>query len=280
MAVERIEGASDPRVAAWRDVRDGELLRARGLFVAEGRLVVRRVLEEERYRVHSLLVNDAALSDLSSPLASIADDVPILVCSARDLAGIAGYHVHRGCLALVHRPPPVPIDEIVARAQTLVVLEGMSNADNVGGVFRNAAAFGAGGVLLSPTCCDPLYRKAIRTSMGAALRVPFARAADDDWPGVLLRVRAAGFAIVALTPREPSETLDAFAARPRPARVALVAGTEGAGLTPAVESTADYRVRIPISGDVDSLNVAVATGIALYRLQPRAVILPPVGDSL
>jgi len=267
MAVERIEGAGDPRVEAWRGVRDGELLRARGLFVAEGRLVVRRVLDEGRYRVHSLLMNDAALNDLSSPLRSIAEDVPILVGSAGDLAGIAGYHVHRGCLALVHRPPAVPIDGIIARAQTLVVLEGVSNADNVGGVFRNAAAFGADAVLLSPTCCDPLYRKAIRTSMGAALRVPFARADAADWPGVLIRVRAAGFTIVALTPREPSERLDAIAGRPRPARVALIVGAEGAGLTPAVESTADYRVRIPISDDVDSLNVAVAAGIALYRLR-------------
>jgi tRNA G18 (ribose-2'-O)-methylase SpoU len=275
MAVERFSTAGDPRVAGWREVRDGELLRARGLFVAEGRLVVRRVLEDRRYRVQSLLVNDAALSDLASPLASIADDVPILVCSASDLAGIAGYHVHRGCLALVHRPPPVPIDEIIARAPTLVVLEGVSNADNVGGVFRNAAAFGADGVLLSPTCCDPLYRKAIRTSMGAALRMPFARADDEDWPGLLTRVRAAGFTIVALTPREPSETLDAFTARPRPGRVALIVGTEGAGLTPAVESTADYRVRIPISGDVDSLNVAVAAGIALYRLQSRDGVRNP-----
>lgn len=266
MAVERINSASDPRVAALRDVRDGELMRARGLFVAEGRLVVRRVLDEGRYRVHSLLVNEAALNDLSSPLASIAEDVPVLVCSAVDLAGIAGYHVHRGCLALVHRPPPVPIDEVIARARTLVVLEGVSNADNVGGVFRNAAAFGADGVLLSPTCCDPLYRKAIRTSMGAALRVPFARAVDDDWPGVLMRVRAAGFTLVALSPRQPSETLDAFTARPRAPRFALIVGTEGAGLTPAVERTADYRVRIPTSDDVDSLNVAVAAGIALYRL--------------
>jgi tRNA G18 (ribose-2'-O)-methylase SpoU len=266
MAVERIESASDPRVAAWRGVRDGELLRARGLFVAEGRFVVRRVLDDERYRVHSLLVNDAALSDLASPLAAIAADVPVLVCSAGDLAGIAGYHVHRGCLALVHRPPPVPIDEIVGSAQTLVVLEGVSNADNVGSVFRNAAAFGAGGVLLSPTCCDPLYRKAIRTSMGAALRVPFARAADDDWPGVLTRVRAAGFTLVALSPRPPSETLDAFAARPRAPRLALIVGTEGAGLTPAVEAAADHRVRIPISNAVDSLNLASAAAIALYRL--------------
>jgi tRNA G18 (ribose-2'-O)-methylase SpoU len=266
MAVERIESASDPRVAAWRGVRDGELLRARGLFVAEGRFVVRRVLDDERYRVHSLLVNDAALNDLASPLAAIAADVPVLVCSAGDLAGIAGYHVHRGCLALVHRPPPVPIDEIVGSAQTLVVLEGVSNADNVGSVFRNAAAFGAGGVLLSPTCCDPLYRKAIRTSMGAALRVPFARAADDDWPGVLTRVRAAGFTLVALSPRRPSETLEAFAARPRAPRLALIVGTEGAGLTPAVEAAADQRVRIPIGNAVDSLNLASAAAIALYRL--------------
>jgi tRNA G18 (ribose-2'-O)-methylase SpoU len=175
--------------------------------------------------------------------------------------------VHRGCLALVHRPPSVPIDEVISRARTLVVLEAVSNADNVGGVFRNAAAFGADGVLLSPTCCDPLYRKAIRTSMGAALRVPFARADGEDWPGVLTRVRAAGFTVVALTPREPSETLDAFTARPRPGRVALIVGTEGAGLTTAAESTADYRVRIPIGDEVDSLNVAVAAGIALYRLQ-------------
>ena len=267
MAVERIEGANDPRAAAYRDLRDGELVRAKGLFVAEGRLVLRRVIEDARFLVQSVLVNDAALDDLSAPLASIANDVPILVCSPGDLAGIAGYQVHRGCLALVHRPPPVPIDEVVAAARTLIVLEGVSNADNVGGVFRNAAAFGVDAALMSPTCCDPLYRKAIRTSMGAALRVPFARAGDQDWPGVLMRVRAAGFTIVALTPREPSETLDAFAARPRPRKVALVVGTEGAGLTPAVESTADYRVRIPISDAVDSLNLAVAAGIALYALR-------------
>ncbi len=147
-----------------------------------------------------------------------------------------------------------------------MVLEGVSNADNVGGVFRNAAAFGADGVLLSPTCCDPLYRKAIRTSMAATLRVPFARAGADDWPGALTSVKAAGFTIVALTPRQPSETLAAFTSRPRPARIALLVGTEGDGLTPEAEAAADYRVRIPIAGGIDSLNLAVATGIALYSL--------------
>jgi tRNA G18 (ribose-2'-O)-methylase SpoU len=159
------------------------------------------------------------------------------------------------------------MDELLAPMRILVILEAVANPDNVGGVFRNAAAFGAGGVLLSPTCCDPLYRKAIRTSMGATLQVPYARAGADDWPGAIARVRSAGFTIVALTPREPSETLSAFAVRAHTPRIALIVGTEGAGLTPEVEAAADYRVRVPISGTVDSLNVAVAAGIALYALR-------------
>src|SRR5262249_25698345 len=151
------------------------------------------------------------------------------------------------------------------KANTIVVLEGVANADNVGGVFRNAAAFGADGILLSPTCCDPMYRKAIRTSMGAVLRVPFARAAN--WPAAIDELRAAGFTMVALTPRGPSVTLDEFRSRPRPDRVALIVGTEGAGLTAAIEAAADCRVRIPTTGEVDSLNLAVAAGIALYALR-------------
>jgi tRNA G18 (ribose-2'-O)-methylase SpoU len=266
MAIERIERATDSRLMAYHDLRDAELLRARGLFVAEGRLVARRVIEDPKLRVESILVNDAALNDMASTLARVAFDVPVFVGAAEDLRRIAGYDVHRGCLALVHRPAPTPLDDLVAAAGTLVVLEAVGNADNVGSVFRNAAAFGAGGVLLSPTCCDPLYRKAIRTSMGAALRVPFARADASEWPGILARLRRAGVTLVALTPREPSETLDAFSARTQPARLAVILGAEGAGLTPEVESVADYRVRIPIGGNVDSLNVAVATGIALYEL--------------
>ena len=267
MAVERFDRANDPRVAAYRGVRDGELMRSNGLFVAEGRYVVRRVVEDGRYRVQSMLLNEAALRDLDEAISALGVDVPIFVGDGHALAEIAGYDVHRGCLALVQRRPDAAAGDLIASSQALVILEAVSNADNVGGVFRNAAAFGADGVLLSPSCCDPFYRKAIRTSMGATLRVPFARAAADDWPGVLTRVRAAGFTLVAMTPREPSETLQAFAARPRPARVALIVGTEGAGLTTAVETAADVRVRIPISGDVDSLNLATAVGIALYQLR-------------
>jgi tRNA G18 (ribose-2'-O)-methylase SpoU len=264
MPVERIARADDRRVVDYRDVPDPELLRSRGLFVAEGRIVVRRVIEDGRYRVRSLLVSEAARLALDSAIATLAPEVPIYVCEAGGFLGIAGYDVHRGCLALVERPPATSIATVLELAHMLIVVEGVTNADNIGGVFRNAAAFGADAVLLSPTSCDPLYRKAIRTSMAATIRVPFARA--SDWPGVLVQVRAAGFTIVALTPREPFETLEAFASRPRPARLALVLGTEGDGLTPAVEATADHRVRIRIRGDVDSLNLAVAAGIALYRL--------------
>jgi tRNA G18 (ribose-2'-O)-methylase SpoU len=271
MAIERIESASDPRVDAYRGVRDGALLRVSGLFVAEGRLVVRRAIEDGRYQIASVLVNDAALRDMTSAFQALDIDVPVFVCRAEELSEVAGYDVHRGCLALVHRPASRTIDAVVAEAQTVVVLESVGNADNVGSAFRNAAAFGAGGVILSPTCCDPLYRKAIRTSMGAVLGMPFARVVADEWPSALARIRAAGLTLVALTPREPSETLDAFSARPRPSRVALIVGTEGAGLSAAVESMADHRVRIPIGSAVDSLNLATAVGIALYALSKRVV---------
>src|SRR5262249_40130935 len=143
----------------------------------------------------------------------------------------------------------------------LLGLESIANADNVGGIFRNAAAFGVDGVLLSPACCDPFYRKAIRTSMAATLRVPFARA--DPWPQPLVRLREAGFTIVALTPREPATRLDQFVASAQQGKMALLVGNEGEGLTLAAEHAADVRVRIPIAPGIDSLNVAVAVGIAL-----------------
>ncbi len=145
----------------------------------------------------------------------------------------------------------------------IVILEGVGNADNTGGVFRNALAFGADAVLLSPTCCDPLYRKAIRTSMGATFRVPFRRL--HDWPADLDLVKRAGFLLVALTPRADAKDLDQSArllARGR--SLALLIGNEGLGVTPEAEGKADERVRIAMSAGVDSLNLATAAGIALY----------------
>ena len=267
MVVERIDGPRDPRVADFRNVSDSDLMRSAGLFVAEGRLILGRVLEDRRYVVHSVLVTETARRSLQSELEAMSSAVPIYVCEAVDFLGITGHDIHRGCLALVKRPAPIACDDLLSMARTLVVLEAVANADNIGGVFRNAAAFGADGVLLSPTCCDPLYRKAIRTSMGSVLTVPFARA--EGWPDVMRSIRASGFTIVALTPRGPAEVIDAFAPRARGDRLALVVGAEGSGLTPAVEAAADHRVRIGTRpGAVDSLNLAVATGIALHRLCP------------
>jgi len=264
MPLIRIEGPRDSRVAAYGDLSDADVLRQHGLFVAEGRLILQRIVDNGRFSIRSVLLNEANYRGLSGTLAVIPPDVPIYLCETPDFLGITGFNLHRGCLALVERPAPVASCEILRDGRTMVILERVTNADNVGGVFRNAAAFGADGVLLSPTCCDPLYRKAIRTSMGAVLSVPFSRIAD--WPDGLADVKATGFTIVALTPRQPSATLDEFAQPGLPARVALLVGTEGEGLSDEALMAADERVRIPITGAVDSLNLAVATGIVLARL--------------
>jgi tRNA G18 (ribose-2'-O)-methylase SpoU len=219
-------------------------------------------MEDGRYRLRSILVNEAALRDLHPLVGGLDPGVPVYLCGNGDFQGITGFHIHRGCLALVERPAPQSIVDVLAGAGTVVVLEGVANADNVGGVFRNAAAFGAA-VILTPTACDPLYRKAIRTSMGAVLTVPFARA--DEWPAALTGIRDAGFTLAALTPREPSVPLAEW--RPGRARIALLVGAEGAGLSAEAASRADVRVRIPTTGAVDSLNLAVAVGIALFALR-------------
>jgi len=249
----------------YRDLADGQLMRERGLFVAEGRLVVRRVIDEPRYRVHSLLLNDAAHRDLADALDRLPSGTPVQVARAEAFRAITGFNFHRGCLALVHRPPLQPADAVVADQSRIVLLDDVTNADNVGGVFRNVAAFGGGAVVLSPRSCDPFYRKAIRTSMGTVLRVPFARA--QNWPSTLDYLRQQGFTIAVLTPREPAETIHIWAAAARRAKIALVAGSEGDGVSAAVEAAAEVRVRIPIVSGVDSLNVAVAVGVALFTLR-------------
>ncbi|HMD35726.1 MAG TPA: RNA methyltransferase, partial [Vicinamibacterales bacterium] len=248
---------------------DAELLQSRGLFVAEGRIVVRRVIEDPRYRVRSLLINDAALREMAPVIDRLDAAVPVYVCRTVRFLAITGFNIHRGCLALVERPARQSVGGVLGGAARVAVLEGVTNPDNVGGVFRNAAAFGTGAVILSPTCCDPLYRKAIRTSMGAVLRVPFARA--DAWPGAVTEIRDAGYTIVALTPREPSmpiaEWRTSQGGPAGQAKIALVVGTEATGLSAEAESIADVRIRIPTTDAVDSLNLAVAVGIALFALR-------------
>jgi len=208
------------------------------------------------------LLSEAAQQQLDGVLARLDPGVPVYVCPVESFHHITGFNIHRGCVALVERPASPSIRELLSGARFVLMLESIANPDNVGGIFRNAAAFAADGVLLDGATCDPFYRKAIRTSMGAVLRVPFARA---DWADALPILRASGFTIVALTPHG-AEPLDGFAEHQRGDRLALLLGNEGTGLSDAWSASADARVRIPMRSEVDSLNVAVAAGIALARL--------------
>jgi len=278
MPIIRITDPADPRIADYRSVPDPELLRRGGLFVAENRLVVRALLGSSRFRTHSLLVTDAALDSLRDLLRAGAgesspaiDGLAVYVCPKALMEPIAGYPIHRGCLAIGERPPALAVDALLAAlpgARLVVALEALTNADNMGGVFRNAAAFGADAVILGPRCCDPLYRKAIRVSIGASLRVPFANAAG--WPEDLERLRRAGFTVVALTPSSDAIDLGEFATGDAPSKIAVLVGNEGDGLSDAAQGSADVRVRIAMAPGVDSLNAAAATAIALHRLWPGA----------
>jgi tRNA G18 (ribose-2'-O)-methylase SpoU len=270
MPVQRISGPDDPRVQAYQAVADPVLLRRHGLFVAEGRLVVDRLLAARRYEVQSLLLSEAAFHALEPSLAALPGHLPVYLSDPADLRRIAGYDVHRGCLALAVRPAPPRLEDLLAGARLLVVLEGVTNADNVGSVFRNAAAFGVDAVLLDHASCDPWYRKAIRTSMAATLRMPFARLAHDaaGWPGALDVLRSRGITLIALTPSASARDLHDVGPPRLP--LALMLGSEGSGLSAAAEAVADDRVRIPIRADVDSLNLAVAAGIALHAIATAA----------
>ncbi len=265
--IARIESASDPRVADYRQVADHEWLRGRGLFVAESRLVVRRLLApSSRFKAVSILATSAAFESMRDELEAASGDCGVFVCEQEELDAIGGHHFHRGCLALAARGEEAFSAETFDMARVLVALEGIGNPDNVGGIFRSAAAFRAGGVLLDPACGDPLYRKAIRTSMGAVLRVPFARVAE--WPSGLDALRRRGFRIVALTVEPGAQRLDDLAEALRNTeRLVLLAGAEGSGLTEAARASADANVVIPIDPGVDSLNVTVAVSIALHALR-------------
>ncbi len=258
--IERLARLDDPRVAAYAHVADAAWLRDRGLFVAEGRLVVRRLLEDRRLPIQSVLVTPPAAAALQQVL--VAAGCPVYVCAQDELATLSGINFHRGCLALAHRPP-APSLSALAAGRVLIALERVADPDNAGSIFRNALAFGADGVILDSASADPLYRKAIRTSMAATLRLPFTRL--EGWPGGLRPLRDAGFTLIALTPSASAMDIDAVAAA-RPERMVLMFGSEGDGLSREALETADLRVRIPIEPRGDSLNVAVAAGIALHRL--------------
>ena len=265
----RIDDPADARLEDYRNVPDPELIERRGIFVAEGRLVVARLLEDSRFTARSVLVTDAAWRAMSDALnrgsrAGTAKDLPVYVVPQWIINAVTGFNIHRGCLAIGERSAVPPWQEVAAQARRLVVIERVANADNVGAIFRHAAAFGVDGVLLEPGCTDPLYRKAIRTSMGAALLVPFARM--EPWPSALGELREQGCSLVALTPTAARTLQDVVTELPHDMPTAVVLGHEGDGLSPDAVAVCNLHARIPMAAGVDSLNVATACAIALYEL--------------
>ncbi|MFN7977234.1 MAG: RNA methyltransferase [Vicinamibacterales bacterium] len=266
MPLTLVADLDDPRLDAYRDVASPDALTARGLFVAEGRLVVQRLVEAPAHRRHSLLLTETAAAAMSSTLATLAGSTPVYVVPQAVMNGVVGFNIHRGCLGLAHRPAPATERDLpLADARAIVVAEGVNNPDNVGGLFRNAAALGASAVLLGPDCGDPLYRKAIRTSMGAVLGLPWAAA--SAWPTALDAVRDAGLTVIACTPDPAAPSLYDVTL---PHRAAVLVGAEGDGLTPAARARADLAVRIPMHGTMDSLNVATAAAVVLSALAAAA----------
>jgi tRNA G18 (ribose-2'-O)-methylase SpoU len=267
VAVAHIESAADPRLDTFRFIGDSAELLRRGLIAVEGRLVVERLVAESRLQVEALLLTDATARAMGAALGRVPTSVEVFVVPQSWMQGITGFNLHRGAIAIARRPRAVSVPELLAGgARRLLVLEGVGNPDNVGGLFRAAGAFGVHGVVLGPGCGDPLYRKAIRVSCGAALVVPFAH--DPDWPGGLAVIRQHGVEIIALSPNPALPTIDEVAARRSSLRdIALLLGAEGPGLTDAALEAADVSARVPIDAASDSLNVTVAAAIALHILR-------------
>lgn len=262
----RVEDPGDPRLADYVALTDVELRRRRepagGLFVAEGEKVIRRAVAAG-YPMRSCLLEDRWLPALADLLASV--DAPVYVASRELLEAVTGYVVHRGALAAMARKPLPTAEELTAGADRLAVLEDVNDHTNVGAAFRSAAALGIDAILVTPRCADPLYRRSIKVSMGAVFQVPWTRI--SPWPGGIDMLREAGFTTAALVLGEDAITLDELAAR-RSERLALIFGSEGDGLRPSTIAAADVSVRIPMSGGVDSLNVAAAAAVAFYATRP------------
>jgi len=262
LLVERLESVDDPRLHDYSRLRDVNLRKllepAGGLFIAEGEKVIRRALAAG-YPARSFLMTERWLEGLRDV---IAPGVPCYILSDAQLAQVAGFRVHRGALASMHRLPLPSMEQVVKDARLIVVLEDVVDHTNVGAIFRNAAAFGVDAVVLAPRCADPLYRRAVRTSMGAVFTMPYARM--PSWYHGLAALRDLGFGVVALTPAADAVPIESCVGRFE--RTALLLGSEGDGLSDRWLAEADLRARIPIAAGIDSLNVAAAAAVACYVL--------------
>jgi len=255
----QVNDPDDPRLADYRHMRDRDLAAEGGRFVAESELVVRRLLAS-RLTTHSVLATPTRLATLADALARAT--CPVYVATQGVLDAIAGFHVHRGCLAIGQRPSNATIP---ADAKTILVLEDLVSADNLGASARNAAAFGADALMLSPRCADPYYRKAVRVSIGAVFQLPVVPC--TRWPDDLLALKAAGFELYGAVLDDRAALLPTVRRAPK---VALLLGTEGPGLSASARAACDHLITIPMAPGADSLNVATAGAVALYHLQQAA----------
>lgn len=245
----------------------------RGLYMAESSTVLGRALAAG-HRPRSVLCSPRWLPDVEAMLAAVPDGaaVPVYLAQTDVLEAITGFHVHRGALAAMQRPALARVEDLLAGARDgagarrVAVLEDIVDHTNVGAIVRSAAAIGVDAVLVTPRCADPLYRRAVRVSMGTVFQVPWTRI--DPWPGGVDLLRGLGFTVAALALDDQALTLDQLAEDP-PERLALVLGAEGDGLSPATVAAADLVVRIPMAGDVDSLNVAAASAVAFWATRPQ-----------
>lgn len=263
-----IDDPADPRLADYVGLTDS-VRRVKhepeqGFFLAEGQLVMRRAAQAG-CPPRSLLLAPNRVEDLLPELITL--DCPVFVAAAEVLHAVTGFHVHRGALGSFGRLPVPSAPELLRQARRILVLEEVNSPTNLGAVFRSAAGLGMDAVLLSPRCCDPLYRRAVRVSMGEVLAVPYAYL--DDWPAGLETVRAAGFRVLALTPAAGAVDLGGLGFG-REERIAVLLGAEGSGLSAAAFEGSDLRVRIPMSAGVDSLNVAAAAAIACWAVGRRS----------
>ncbi|MEE1620227.1 TrmH family RNA methyltransferase [Zafaria sp. Z1313] len=269
MTLIHLEDAADPRVADYVALSDAALRQRtdpeRGLYIAESSKVLRRALAAG-HRPRSFFLAPKWLDGLADVLAG-HPDVPAFVGAPGLLEQITGFHLHRGALAAMHRPGPREPAELLEGANRVAILEDIVDHTNLGAIFRSAAALGIDAVLVSPRCADPLYRRSIRVSMGAVFQVPWARL--GSWDETVGLLRRAGFSLAALELTGESEAVDAVAAE-NPERLALLLGTEGAGVSAQALDAADRTVMIPMRAGVDSLNVAAASAVAFWELRHRA----------
>jgi tRNA G18 (ribose-2'-O)-methylase SpoU len=263
-AVIDIGDPADPRLDDFRDLnsvdRRPDLPSGKGLVIAEGVLVVQRMLAS-RFLPRAMLGTDRRLRELVADLD--ATDAPYYRATAEVMADVVGFHLNRGVLAAAPRPGELTVSQVLDGARTVAVLEGVNDHENLGSIFRNAAGLGVDALVFGTGCADPLYRRAVRVSMGHALLVPYAWAAA--WPDDLTLLRDNGFRVLALTPDPAASSLAGAMATVGDDRIAVLVGAEGPGLTETAMRASDIRVRIPMSRGTDSLNVATAAALAFYE---------------